>query len=112
MIECPEMVGYRPDLNLIEDAWSMLEWKICRRSRFLMCTTELFKVLQEWWVSIPNSYFTRLMQPMATRVSFVELNKSNPFASDLTDNAWRQYHWSRNRKIVRQSYKFVEYESI
>ena len=56
-----------PDLNPIENAWSMLKRMLRRRQRFPTNTTELFNVLQEDWMSIPNSYFTNLVRSMSSR---------------------------------------------
>ena len=64
-----------PDLNPIENACSMLKRKLRRRLRFPTNTTELFSVLQEEWMSIPDSYFTNLVRLMPTRSNLVKINR-------------------------------------
>ncbi len=64
-----------PDLNPIENAWSNLKRRLHRRPRFPISTTEIFNELREEWLSISDSYFTKLLRSMPTRTKLVELNK-------------------------------------
>ncbi len=66
---------HSPDLNPIENAWSMLKRMLRRRTRFPTNTSELFNVLQEECMSIPDSYFTKLVRSMPTRVKLVKVNR-------------------------------------
>ena len=64
-----------PDLNMIENASSTLKLKVDRRPRFCTKTRELFRVLQEEWISIPDSYFTNLVHSRPTRANLVKMNR-------------------------------------
>ena len=46
-----------------------------RRPKFPTNTTELFYVLQEGWMSIPDSYFTNIVRSMPTRANLVMMNR-------------------------------------
>ena len=64
-----------PDLNQIENAWSILKRMLRRRPRFPTTTAELFGILQHERMSIPNGYFTNLIRSMPTRVTLVKLKR-------------------------------------
>ena len=64
-----------PDLNPIENAWSVLKQKLRERSRFPTNPTDLFNMLQIEWMSIPEDYFLKLVRSMPTRVNLVKLNR-------------------------------------
>lgn len=64
-----------PDINPIENAWAFLKKRV--RERSTNCTTadDLFQVLCEEWLSIPDAYFLSLVRSMPKRARALIDNK-------------------------------------
>lgn len=65
-----------PDLNPIENLWSILDRRVCNRR----CDTEkeLFAVLEEGWRSLPVDILSRLVDSMPERCQAVIDSKGFP----------------------------------
>jgi len=68
--------SYSPDLNPIENLWSILDYQC--RSRKSKNEAELFADLQNAWMNIPQETIQHLIESMPRRVAAVIKNKGNP----------------------------------
>jgi transposase len=68
--------GQSPDLNPIENLWSILNKRLEKRK----CKTqeELFKCIEDGWNSIPTEILTNLADSMPRRLAAVIANKGYP----------------------------------
>ena len=74
-IEVMKWPPQSPDLNPIENAWSVLKYKLRARPKFPTNATDLFNTLQTEWSNLPDSLFLKLVRSMPTRANLVKLNK-------------------------------------
>ncbi len=61
-----------PDLNPIENLWSILDWKV--KNRVPNNEANLFQVLQEAWDNLEPSLLTKLVDSMPRRIEAVIAN--------------------------------------
>ncbi len=67
-----------PDLNPIENIWSILKKKLRERSVHPSNAEELFEVLCNIWSALPDSLFSTLVDSMTRRVTAVVDNEGCP----------------------------------
>ena len=58
----------RPDMNPIENAWTILKRKMRQEYKYPTSDGDLFDRLSEIWDSIPSAYFEKLIASIRTRV--------------------------------------------
>ena len=63
-----------PGFNLIENAWALLKKRLRPRDAYPSNSDELFSVLLHEWNTIPDTYFTALIDSMLTRAAIVKIN--------------------------------------
>ncbi len=60
-----------PDLNPIENLWSILKRRLRDRSDYPRNADHLFELLQQEWFAFPESILHNLIRSMSTRVDLV-----------------------------------------
>lgn len=64
--------AHSPDLNPIENMWSIVKTKLRRRSRIPTSEDELWRAIQEEWDAIPIRTVNRLVDGMPKRVRLLK----------------------------------------
>ncbi len=67
--------AHSPDLNPIENMWSIIKSNLRRRSRIPTSEDELWEAIQQEWEAIPISTINKLVNTMPRRIALVKRNK-------------------------------------
>ncbi len=57
-----------PDINPIENAWTILKRSLLQKSTYPRSRDDLFNRLSEIWDSMPSAYFKKIIESITTRV--------------------------------------------
>lgn len=71
-------VGQGPELNLIENAWAEVEWRLRRRRPVPTTQVDLFRALLEEWQAITDAYLKDLADSMVRWCAVVAQSKGWP----------------------------------
>jgi len=77
-IPCIRWPAQSPDLNPIENLWSILKRKISARRHKIRNIEEMQQVVQEEWAQLAREEVRKCTSNMHKRIAMVRKNKSGP----------------------------------
>ena len=70
-----EWPAQSPDLNPIENVWGLMKQNLRSRTVHPSSPTDLFRILNDIWRNLPDSYFESLIESMPRRARLVHCSK-------------------------------------